>query len=121
MPTEVVYRETRRKYRWPEVQLNIWIFVILAAASTVLGIFAWFIAVQQQLEIGVPWYVGRFCYEGTGVAHVLQDLSIRHCHGRLDAYIPPDNSHTGRTTTADTWGHSPGLVHFVRALAHYTD
>lgn len=55
MATEVVYRETRRKYRWPEVQLNLWIFVILAASSTVLGIFAWFIVVQDQLEVGTPW------------------------------------------------------------------
>lgn len=56
MVTEtVVVRETRRKYRWPEVQLNLWIFVILAAASTVLGIFSWFMVVQNQLEVGTPW------------------------------------------------------------------
>jgi len=29
--------------------------VILAAASTVLGIFAWFMQVQSQLEVGTPW------------------------------------------------------------------
>ncbi|KEF62854.1 uncharacterized protein A1O9_00827 [Exophiala aquamarina CBS 119918] len=55
MATEVVYRETRRRYRWPEVQLNLWIFIVLAGASTVLGINAWFISVQQQLRIGIPW------------------------------------------------------------------
>ncbi|KIX00770.1 uncharacterized protein Z518_09835 [Rhinocladiella mackenziei CBS 650.93] len=55
MATEVVYRETRRRYRWPEVQLNLWIFVVLAGAATVLGINAWFISVQNQLRIGVPW------------------------------------------------------------------
>ena len=59
MATEVVYRETRRRYRWPEVQLNLWILVILAAAATDLGIFAYFITVQQQLEVGIPWYVPR--------------------------------------------------------------
>jgi len=59
MATEtIVYRESgRRKYRWPEVQLNLWIFIILAASATVLGMFAWFISVQNQLRIGVPWYV----------------------------------------------------------------
>lgn len=56
MATEtIVVRETRRKYRWPEVQLNLWIFVILAAASTTLGIFSWFMVVQTQLEVGTPW------------------------------------------------------------------
>jgi len=55
MATEVIYRETRRRYRWPELQLNLWILVILASAGTVLGIFAWFITVQNQLEVGIPW------------------------------------------------------------------
>lgn len=119
MPTEVVYRETRRKYRWPEVQLNLWIFVILAAASTVLGIFAWFMVVQQQLGIGIPWYVATFCLARTGAAHVLQALPVRRCHSRLDAYIPPDHSHPRRSTAADTRRHSPRLLHLVRALAHH--
>jgi hypothetical protein len=56
MATEVVYRETRRRYQWPEVQLNLWILIILSASATVLGIFAWFITVQNQLQIGTPWY-----------------------------------------------------------------
>jgi hypothetical protein len=55
MATEIVYRETRRRYQWPEVQLNLWILIILSASATVLGIFAWFITVQNQLEIGTPW------------------------------------------------------------------
>ena len=53
---EIIYtRETRRRYHWPEVQLNLWILIILAAAATDLGIFAWFITVQQQMRIGIPW------------------------------------------------------------------
>ena len=54
---EVIIRETRRRYQWPEIQLNLWILVILAASATVLGIFAWFITVQQQMNIGIPWLV----------------------------------------------------------------
>ena len=54
--TEVYVRESRRRYTWPEVQLNLWIFVVLAGAATVLGINAWFISVQNQLKVGVPWY-----------------------------------------------------------------
>lgn len=55
MATEIIYRETRRRYRWPEVQLNLWILLILAAAATDLGIFAWFITVQEQMRVGIPW------------------------------------------------------------------
>ncbi|EHY58572.1 hypothetical protein HRR83_006248 [Exophiala dermatitidis] len=55
MATEVVYRERGRHYQWPEVQLNLWIFIVLAGASTVLGINAWFISVQNQMRVGVPW------------------------------------------------------------------
>jgi uncharacterized membrane protein len=55
--TEVIVRESRRRYIWPEVQLNLWIFIVLAGSSTVLGINAWFIAVQDQMRLGVPWYV----------------------------------------------------------------
>jgi hypothetical protein len=53
--TEILVRETRRRYQWPELQLNLWIFIVLAGAATVLGINAWFIVVQQQMDIGIPW------------------------------------------------------------------
>lgn len=47
----------RRRYHWPEFQLNIWIILNLAGSATCLGIFAWFLTVQAQLELGMPWYV----------------------------------------------------------------
>lgn len=53
--TEV--RLVRRKYRWPAMQLNFWLFIVLVSASSVLGIFASFSSVQSQLGIGTPWYV----------------------------------------------------------------
>ncbi|SLM36570.1 hypothetical protein LPUS_06152 [Lasallia pustulata] len=52
---EVLVVERRRKYHWPEAQLNFWLIIMLAAAATTLGIFAFFITVQQQLRIGIPW------------------------------------------------------------------
>ena len=55
--TEVIYRERRRRYHWPEAQLNLWLIIILAAAATCLGIFAWFMAVQHQMRLGTPWLV----------------------------------------------------------------
>lgn len=45
-----------RRYYWPELQLNIWILVVLVGSATRMGIFAWFLTVQAQLELGTPWY-----------------------------------------------------------------
>jgi hypothetical protein len=46
-----------RRYRWPAMQLNFWLFIMLVASSTILGIFAYFMTVQSQLSLGVPWFV----------------------------------------------------------------
>ncbi|KAJ5489874.1 hypothetical protein LT330_003226 [Penicillium expansum] len=48
-------REARRRYHWPELQLNIWIMVVLSCSATCLGIFSWFMAVQSQMHLGTPW------------------------------------------------------------------
>lgn len=55
--TEVVVVERRKKYHWPEAQLNFWLIIFLAASATVLGIFSFFMSVQQQMQVGTPWSV----------------------------------------------------------------
>lgn len=50
-----VRRVNYRRYHWPELQLNLWILIVLSASSICLGIFAWFMAVQTQLNLGIPW------------------------------------------------------------------
>ncbi|RAL01684.1 uncharacterized protein BO80DRAFT_353755 [Aspergillus ibericus CBS 121593] len=45
----------RRRYHWPELQLNIWILVALSSSAICLGIFAWFMTVQNDLQLEVPW------------------------------------------------------------------
>lgn len=54
--TEVIAIETRRKYHWPEAQLNLWMLVMLAASASELGFFTFFYTNQVQLELGIPWY-----------------------------------------------------------------
>jgi len=54
--TEVVVHRVRTKYHWPALQLNFWLLIMLVGASTILGIYASFITVQQQLQVGIPWY-----------------------------------------------------------------
>lgn len=53
--TEVRVVHTKR-YRWPAAQLNFWLLIMLIGSATMVGIFASFITVQNQLLIGVPWY-----------------------------------------------------------------
>lgn len=43
------------KYHWPAIQLNLWMLFMLVASSAILGIFANFITIQQQLSLNVPW------------------------------------------------------------------
>jgi hypothetical protein len=53
--TEIIMSRVRTKYHWPALQLNFWIFIMLVGSATILGIFASFISVQNQLRVGVPW------------------------------------------------------------------
>jgi hypothetical protein len=80
--TEVVVHRVRTKYHWPALQLNFWLLIMLIGASTILGIYASFITVQEQLNVGIPWYVlldpfpiekvktlvGLTSYEQTGIS-----------------------------------------------------
>ncbi|KAI6778432.1 uncharacterized protein J7T54_005338 [Emericellopsis cladophorae] len=49
-----------RTYNWPPIQLNFWIFVMLLASTSILGVFAIFIQTQNQLQLPVPWYFPYF-------------------------------------------------------------
>lgn len=60
--SSMTYDESRitshvRTYNWPPLQLNFWIFVMLLASCTVIGVFSTFIQTQNQLLLPVPWYV----------------------------------------------------------------
>lgn len=43
------------KYYWPQGQLNFWTILILATGSTILGIFAEFIMIQNRMNLEIPW------------------------------------------------------------------
>lgn len=73
--TVVVRRTTR--YQWPEVWLNIWIIIFLASAATNLGIFANFLEIQNQLELGIPWYMPFWVATGTlGILFILLIIGL---------------------------------------------
>lgn len=43
------------RYYWPVGQFMIWRFIMYGTAGTLIGVFASFLTVQQQLQIGIPW------------------------------------------------------------------
>jgi hypothetical protein len=45
----------REKYYWPDAQLNVWTIIMLATAGTILGVFAQFMVMQNQLRQPIPW------------------------------------------------------------------
>ncbi len=46
-----------RTYNWPPLQLNFWIFIMLLASTSIVGVFGNFIQIQNQLDLPIPWYV----------------------------------------------------------------
>lgn len=57
--SSVVYEEHVishvRTYNWPPLQLNLWIFVMLLASTSIVGVFSTFIQTQTQLSLPIPW------------------------------------------------------------------
>ncbi|KAL8933228.1 MAG: hypothetical protein Q9216_006461 [Gyalolechia sp. 2 TL-2023] len=53
--TEIITVQRRRKYHWPEAQLNFWLVIMIIASSVILGIFAYLTAIQNVLKLGIPW------------------------------------------------------------------
>lgn len=75
--SEILVQRVRTKYHWPAIQLNFWMFIMLVASCTILGIFAYFISVQQQLQIGIPWYFTYWiCSASLGVFYILLMLYL---------------------------------------------
>ncbi|RSL72477.1 hypothetical protein CEP53_001082 [Fusarium sp. AF-6] len=54
-----------RTYNWPPIQLNFWIFVILLASTSIIGVFSSFIQIQEQLLLPIPWYFPYFITVGS--------------------------------------------------------
>ncbi|KAH8175111.1 arginase-like protein [Sarocladium implicatum] len=49
-----------RTYNWPPFYLNLWIFVMLLASGSIMGVFSIFIQTQERLNLGIPWYFPYF-------------------------------------------------------------
>src|SRR5690349_16810888 len=74
------------KYQWPAMQLNFWMIIMLVAASTIIGVFATFMQIQQQLLLTVPW-------------SVLSTPARFSAYSGLTAFLE-----TGTSRTSSSWG-----------------
>ncbi|KAL2071956.1 hypothetical protein VTL71DRAFT_11299 [Oculimacula yallundae] len=63
--SEVIVHRVRTKYRWPPLQLNFWLFIMLVGSCTILGINSYFLTVQNQLRVGIPWYFSYWIASST--------------------------------------------------------
>ncbi|KAJ5326624.1 hypothetical protein N7541_010539 [Penicillium brevicompactum] len=81
-------REVRRRYHWPELQLNIWIMIVLSCSATCLGIFSWFMTVQTQMHLGTPWLFPYMAVTSAlGVAFIFVVLILAQRHFLLPGII----------------------------------
>lgn len=119
MTTEI--RVRRRRYHWPEAQLNFWMLIMIAAAATTLGIFAYFISVQNTLEVGIPWFVSPSSFHPQRLTHKLtppQDLPLRSHHLRPSPPLPLHHDSPHFAKPAPPRHNRPGLLHSLRPMAH---
>lgn len=59
MANEILVRvlERKRKYIWPEAQLNFWLIIMIASAATIVGVFTYFMQLNSVFHLGnPPWY-----------------------------------------------------------------
>lgn len=115
--------ERRRKYHWPEAQLNFWLIIFLAASATVLGIFAYFITVQQQLTVGIPWFV---LYSGTNLCVLWANNGFQAVfvwRDGLRAGSPILHSHprSHQSAAAPSWHRHHRIVHIIRTMVDRID
>jgi hypothetical protein len=57
--TDLVIERHHARYHWPALQLNFWILIMLVGSAMNLGSFAYFMSVQTQLDVGIPWCVAQ--------------------------------------------------------------
>ena len=133
MTTEVIrVIERRRKYHWPEAQLNFWLVVMTASGATILGVFAYFMHVQAVMRQGVPWYVSE-TWSAPILTPLLPFSSVheKRVHTNDEQVIPllnRDRDHNPRLPLLHPRPHLPTTTpprhrrarffHPVRALAH---
>jgi len=55
--SSVTYRSFRRRteFVWPQQQFNLWLVLVITTAAVLIGIFATFLQIQNQMQLGSPW------------------------------------------------------------------
>jgi len=63
----------REKFYWPDAQLNVWTIIMLATAGTILGVFAEFMQIQNQMGLPTPWYAS---FMNPSLSHILTPMGL---------------------------------------------
>lgn len=135
MSTSVVVQRVRTRYHWPPWQLNFWILIMMIGSATILGINAYFLTVQEQLLVGIPWFVplsfspyslfnSARLEQSIGKGYMLtcsQVLPILD-NSRLPLDpLPPNHALPNLTTTTPSRHRDNGILHPLRSLDHRVD
>lgn len=128
MANEVLIRvlERKRKYMWPEAQLNFWLIVMIAAAATIVGVFTYFMQLQSVFHLGVPWCVSTpfpplpppplKTNAVPNTPSLPQDIPLQHSHRLPLPPLPPHNPRPNPTTPTPPRHSRAGLLHPLRPL-----
>jgi hypothetical protein len=80
--TNLVIERHHTRYHWPALQLNFWILIMFVGSAVNLGIFAYFMAVQTQLNVGIPWYAASILFAIYSTKSTCRKLT------RISRYFP---------------------------------
>lgn len=130
MANEILVRvlERKRKYIWPEAQLNFWLIVMIASAATIVGVFTYFLQLNSVFHLGnPPWYAFPLpspTYQPTNQAKEIQqeantpsqDLPLQHSDRLPLPPLPPHHPRANPTTPTPPRHRRPGLLHPLRPL-----
>jgi hypothetical protein len=118
MPTEVAVIERKRKYKWPEMQLNVWIIIMLTAASFETGAFAQFMQQQSVMKLGVPWYVYPKSTHSCSCSNVRKDNALHCHHGRDQHSLLHRHAVVDQRSFVTAWRRDNRHIYTLRVVAH---
>jgi hypothetical protein len=122
MTDTVIVRQVRTKYHWPAMQLNFWLLIMLVGSATILGVFSSFITVQQQLQVGIPWFVFVLLIVSSHLLiYIVQVLSLLDHRLRTRNPLHPRHVIPDIPPAATTRHSGNGLLYFIRAMDGRTD
>jgi len=90
-------------YVWPTQQMLVWRFIMYGVGGTLTGIFASFVYTQNQLGLGVPWWVYTALRHISNTNNIFQDNTIWNNSRRINNNMGILDGHGNITKDSFTW------------------